>query len=65
MLTRLAKTTRNFGSKIKLLSPSQYALPFAFGIRFNLIPDDWQQMQLDFVSKRHLLGRHGAVCLVD
>jgi REP element-mobilizing transposase RayT len=43
MLKRLVEKGRGI-SKSKRISPGQQQLPFAFDIRLNQIPDDWQQI---------------------
>jgi hypothetical protein len=35
-------------SKSKRVSPGQQQLPFAFDIRLNQIPDDWQQIAVRY-----------------
>jgi len=47
MLKRLVEKGRG-SSKSKRISPGQQQLPFAFDIRLNQIPDDWQQIAVRF-----------------
>ncbi len=45
MLKQLVEKGR---SKSKWVSPGQQQLPFAFNIRLNQIPDDWQKIAVKF-----------------
>jgi hypothetical protein len=47
MLKRLVEKGRG-SSMSKRISPGQKQLPFAFDIRLNQIPDDWQQIAVRF-----------------
>jgi len=47
MLKRLVDKGRS-SSKSKRISPGQQQLPFAFDIRLNQIPDNWQQIAVRF-----------------
>ena len=46
MLKRLVETSSR--SKSKRISPGQMQLPFAFDLRLNQIPEDWQQIAVRF-----------------
>jgi putative transposase len=47
MLKRLVETSSS-RSKRKRISPGQQQLPFAFDLRLNQIPDEWQQIAVRF-----------------
>jgi hypothetical protein len=47
MLKRLVEKCRS-SNKSKRISPGQQQLPFAFDIRLNQIPEEWQQIVVRF-----------------
>jgi hypothetical protein len=48
MLKRLVETSGSSRSKSKRISPGQMQLPFAFDLRLNQIPEEWQQIAVRF-----------------
>jgi hypothetical protein len=55
MLKRLVDKGRS-SSKSKRISPGQQQLPFAFDIRLNQIPDNWQQIAVRFRRANGIRG---------
>jgi hypothetical protein len=48
MLKRLVETRGAQRRKRKRVSPGQQQLPFAFDVRLNQIPEEWQQIAVRF-----------------
>jgi len=62
MLKRLVDKGRS-SSKSKRISPGQQQLPFAFDIRLNQIPDDWQKIAVRFRRANGILDLDKERCI--